>query len=73
MKNNRKQDDQKKAIEQQRSLPDDCRKGKGPDDRRKGIDRRWIKSGYTGPERRSSTDRREKEPQKKGDLDPSRL
>lgn len=64
MKNNRKQNDQKEAIEQQKN---------SPDDRRKGIERRWIKSGYTGPERRSSTDRREKKPQKKGDLDPSRL
>jgi len=63
MKNHRKADDQKEASEQENS----------PDDRRKGIDRRWIKSGYTGPERRNSKDRRKKKPQKNGDFDPSRL
>jgi hypothetical protein len=50
MKNNRKTDNQKEVFEQKKSS----------DDRRKGIERRWIKSGYTGPERRNPKDRRGK-------------
>jgi len=63
MEKNHKTDDQMESSEQDNSS----------DDRRKGIDRRWIKSGYTGPERRSSKDRREEKPKKDGDFDPSRL
>ena len=63
MENNRKTDDHK-----ERPKPDDS-----SGDHRKGLDRRWIKSGYNGPERRGLKDRRRKKPQKNGDFDPSRL
>lgn len=44
------------------------------DDRRKGIDRRWIKSNYPGKERRRRPDeRRDETPRKNSDFDPSRL
>lgn len=43
------------------------------DERRKGMDRRWIKSGYPGPERRKPDERREKKDKRDGDFDPSRL
>ncbi len=46
---------------------------KSDDERRRGIDRRWIKSGYPGKERRHSDKRRDDKPQKDGDFDPSRL
>jgi hypothetical protein len=63
MENNRKTDDQKETPEQDDSSFE----------RRKGLDRRWIKSDHSRPERRNSKDRRRKKPQKNGDFDPTRL
>ena len=63
MENNHKTDDQEETPTQ----------NDPSSDHRKGLDRRWIKSGHSRPERRGSKDRRRKKPQKNGDFDPSRL
>jgi hypothetical protein len=40
------------------------------ENRRKGLDRRWIKSKYSGPERRAGKDRRERKPKPEKTFDP---
>jgi hypothetical protein len=40
------------------------------ENRRKGLERRWIKSKYSGPERRTGQDRRAKKPKPKKIFNP---
>jgi hypothetical protein len=40
------------------------------ENRRKSIERRWIKSKYSGPERRTGRDRRAKKPKPKKIFNP---
>ena len=66
-------DDRRLKDQEKKNHEEDSADENSDDERRQGIDRRWIKSGYSGKNRRDPDERREDKPQKDGDFDPSRL